>query len=99
MSYFVLSWNDLLYIFILASVCTAYAFIASVHILKYISPYTVMLTINLEPVYGILLAFVILGERERMVPVFYLGGVIILATVIANGILKNRRRFKKSPSS
>lgn len=99
MGYLELSWNDFLYIFILASVCTAYAFIASVHILKYISPYTVMLTINLEPVYGILLAFILLGDSERMVPIFYLGGAIILATVVANGILKNRRRFKKSPSS
>ncbi|WP_149275360.1 DMT family transporter [Pareuzebyella sediminis] len=99
MSYFQLSWNDFLYIFILASVCTAYAFIASVHILKYISPYTVMLTINLEPVYGILLAFLLLGDSERMGPIFYVGGIIILTTVVANGILKNRRRFKKSASS
>lgn len=98
-SYFELSWSDFMYIFILASVCTAYAFIASVHILRYISPYTVMLTINLEPVYGILLAFMILGDSEKMVPVFYFGGALILATVIANGVLKNRRRFKKGSSS
>ena len=44
---------DYLYIFILGSICTAYAFIASVHILKYLSPYTLVLSYNLEPVYGI----------------------------------------------
>ena len=95
-AFFQMSQNDFILIFILASVCTTYAFIASVHILKYISPYTVILTNNLEPVYGIILAFCILGDSEKMVPSFYLGGAIILSTVVANGIFKNRRRFKKS---
>mgnify|MGYP003654158765 FL=1 len=93
--FFQLSFNDWLYIFILASVCTAYAFIASVKILKYISPYTVMLTINLEPVYGIILAFLLLGESEKMNPLFYVGALLILTTVVANGILKNRKKLKK----
>jgi drug/metabolite transporter (DMT)-like permease len=93
--FFELSFNDWLFIFILASVCTAYAFIASVKILKYISPYTVMLTINLEPVYGILLGVVILGDSEKMNPLFYVGALLILATVVANGILKNRKKLKK----
>ena len=91
-----ISSTDFLYIFILASVCTAYAFIASVKLLKYISPYTVMLTVNLEPVYGIILAFFIFGNSEKMGPLFYLGGAIIISTVIANGIVKNRRRIKKA---
>lgn len=93
--FFQLSFNDWLYMFILASVCTAYAFIASVKILKYISPYTVMLTINLEPVYGIILAFLLLGESEKMNPLFYVGALLILTTVVANGILKNRKKLKK----
>jgi drug/metabolite transporter (DMT)-like permease len=87
---------DWLYIFILASFCTAYAFIASVKILKHISPYTVMLTTNLEPVYGIVLAFFLLGDSERINPLFYVGALIILATVVANGILKNRGKLKKT---
>jgi drug/metabolite transporter (DMT)-like permease len=94
-NFFQLSFNDWLLIFILASVCTAYAFIASVKILKYISPYTVMLTINLEPVYGILLGVIILGDSEKMNPLFYVGALLILATVVANGILKNRKKLKK----
>jgi len=94
--FFVLSKNDWLFIFILALVCTAYAFITSVKLMKYISPYTVMLTVNLEPVYGILLAFIILGDSEKMSPMFYLGAVLILFTVIANGILKNRAGTKSS---
>lgn len=92
--FFQLSKNDWIFIFILASFCTAYAFIGGVHVMKYISPYSVVLTNNLEPVYGIMLAFFILGETEKMSPMFYVGALIILATVIANGILKNRDRLK-----
>lgn len=93
-SFFKISHSDLLYLFILASACTAYAFIASVHVMKWLSPFTVMLTINLEPIYGILLALIILGDTEYMNAQFYFGAIIILATVIANGILKNRLHRK-----
>ena len=55
-----------LYIFILGSVCTAYAFIASVYLLKFITPYSVVLTYNLEPIYGILLALLFFGDNEKM---------------------------------
>lgn len=93
--FFQLKNTDWIYLFILASGCTAYAFIASLHVMKWISPYTVMLTINLEPVYGIILALLILGDDENMSPQFYYGALIIVATVIANGIVKNRLNKKK----
>jgi drug/metabolite transporter (DMT)-like permease len=85
---------DYLYIFILGSICTAYAFIASVHILKYLSPYTLVLTYNLEPVYGILLAIFIFPETEKMEFSFYVGTLIILSTIIINSILKFRKSKK-----
>ncbi|MFK5982705.1 MAG: DMT family transporter [Flavobacteriaceae bacterium] len=91
-NFFNLSGSDWTYLLLLASVCTAYAFIASVHVMKWISPYTVMLTTNMEPVYGIILALLILGEKEYMSPTFYLGAVIILITVIINGILKTTEK-------
>jgi drug/metabolite transporter (DMT)-like permease len=91
-SFFKLSGSDWTYLIILASICTAYAFIASVHVMKWISPYTVMLTTNMEPVYGILLALLILGEKEYMSPAFYLGAIIILITVVLNGIIKTRKK-------
>jgi drug/metabolite transporter (DMT)-like permease len=96
LDFFILKATDWWYLFILASACTAYAFIASVKIMKFISPYTVMLTINMEPVYGILLAFFLLGDNERMNMGFYIGALVILTTVITNGILKFRLK-KKSP--
>ena len=94
--FFNVSGIDWLYIFILASVCTAYAFIASVKVMRFLSPYTVMLTTNLEPVYGILLAFIILGENKELNPMFYIGALIIFGTVIANAILKNRKKLKNN---
>ncbi|MEN8702959.1 MAG: EamA family transporter, partial [Polaribacter sp.] len=85
---------DWFYLFVLSSVCTAYAFIASVKIMKYISPYTLMLTINLEPIYAIILALFIFGDKEKMHPEFYFGAVIVLGVVLLNGILKNKGVFK-----
>ena len=83
------------YLFLLASICTAYAFIASVHVMKYLSPYTVVLTYNLEPVYGIILALFLFPEAERMSGHFYLGAFIIISAVLLNGILKNWKALKK----
>lgn len=95
-TFFMLPLNDWFFIFILASVCTAYAFIAAIKVMRFISPYTVMLTINLEPVYGIILALLIFGQSEKMSPLFYVGGLIIVTTIIANGILKTRRKSSNS---
>jgi drug/metabolite transporter (DMT)-like permease len=88
-SFFDVSGQDWVLILILASVCTAYAFTASVHVMKRLTPYTVMLTTNLEPVYGIVLAYFLIGGDEKMSISFYVGSAIILATVILNGIIKN----------
>lgn len=93
--FFKVSAYDWMYLLILASVCTAYAFIASVHVMKWISPYTVMLSINMEPVYGIILALIILGDSENMSPQFYYGALIILVTVVANGIIKITQERKR----
>lgn len=89
-----LAYRDLVLLFVLGSVCTAYAFMSSVKVMRFLSPYTVMLTINLEPVYGILLAFLILPDSEQMSYQFYIGAAVILVTVLLNGILKNRKKRK-----
>ena len=90
--FFNIALSDFMWLAILASVCTAYAFIASVNVMKYISPYTVMLTINLEPVYGIALAVLIFEKNEQMSFSFYIGATIILITVILNGLIRNRKK-------
>jgi drug/metabolite transporter (DMT)-like permease len=90
--FFKLSLEDFIYLMVLSSVCTAYAFIASTAVMKFLSPYTVMLTINLEPIYGIILAVLWFKDKEQMSPEFYIGAVIILITVIINGIIKSRAK-------
>lgn len=92
--FFQISTNDWLYLIILSSFCTAYAFIASVQVMKYLTPYTVMLTINLEPVYAIILALIIFGEKEQMSTEFYYGAFIVLFVVLLNGVLKNTNFIK-----
>ena len=90
--FFQLSGKDLGYLLILSSVCTAYAFIASTSVMKFLSPYTVMLTINLEPIYGIILAVLIFEDKEKMSFEFYIGAVIIIVTVLSNAIIKSRTK-------
>lgn len=88
-AFFDVSARDWLLLLVLSSVCTAYAFTASVGVMRRLSPYTVMLTTNLEPVYGILLAYFILGDSEHMSLTFYIGAAVILGVVILNGIIKH----------
>ena len=94
-SFFQISASDWMYLIVLSSICTAYAFIASVQVMKYLSPYTVMLTINLEPIYAIVLALFIFGDKEQMSSTFYLGAFIVLFVVLLNGIIKNRSTLKE----
>ena len=94
-SFFQISASDWMYLIVLSSICTAYAFIASVQVMKYLSPYTVMLTINLEPIYAIVLALFIFGDKEQMSSTFYLGAFIVLFVVLLNGIIKNRSILKE----
>ena len=93
--FFILTTNDWLYLLLLSSVCTAYAFTASVKVMRVLSPYTVMLTTSLEPVYGIILAYFIIGGKEKMSGEFYIGAVLIVMTVILNGIVKQYLSNKK----
>ncbi len=91
----VISWNDILYLTILAGICTSFAFVVSVEVMKFLSPYNVIMAVNLEPVYSILLALVLFGESESMNFSFYLGAVLIIGTVSLDGYL-NKQEDKKS---
>lgn len=93
--FFRLNSNDLFWLFLLASVCTAYAFIASIHVMKGLTPFTIMMTINLEPIYGILLSLLIFKEKEFLSPMFYVGMSIVLLSVFSNGVYKIRQQKKE----
>jgi drug/metabolite transporter (DMT)-like permease len=94
-SAFVFEGWDALYLAVLAVVCTAVAFVVSVEVMKVISPFTVNISISMEPVYSILLALWIFGEEERMSGGFYIGATIILLSVIGNAYWKHRIRKKE----
>jgi drug/metabolite transporter (DMT)-like permease len=89
------SLNDFFFLFLLGTVCTAYAFAIQVDVMKHLSAYMVTLTINLEPVYGIIMAFFIFGESERMTGGFYIGTLIILLSVIGFPLSNYYLRRKK----
>ena len=91
----VISWNDILYLVILGGICTSFAFVVSVEVMKFLSPYNVIMAVNLEPVYSILLALVLFGESESMNFSFYLGAVLIISAVSLDGYLK-KQEDKKS---
>jgi len=86
------SASDWWYLFILSSLCTAIPFVASAYVLKHIPSFSVLLAINLEPVYTIILAYLIFGEQEKMNLPFYVGTMVILLTLFGNAWVKNRNR-------
>jgi drug/metabolite transporter (DMT)-like permease len=86
---------DWLCILILGIVCTVYAFSVSVDLMKRLSVFFMQLSLNLEPVYGIILAVMIFGNTEKMNIQFYLGTLIILMAVAGYPVLK--RRFNSDP--
>lgn len=86
--------RDWIFLLILAGVCTVYAFVESVELMKRISAFAVNLTINLEPVYGILLALLIYGDEEKMSGGFYAGTLVIIAAVISYPVMRRLKRYR-----
>ncbi len=95
--FFVLDSPSVIGILILSLVCTVFPFITSVNLAKYISPYTIVLTVNLETVYGIIWAILFYSENQELKPTFYIGVLIILAAIFLNSYLKTLSE-KKAPS-
>ncbi len=79
---------DWVWIALLGTLCTAFAFVASVRVMRVLTPFTVSLSINLEPVYGILLALLIFGESEKMSGGFYAGTAVLLAAIFVNARMR-----------
>jgi len=88
------SMADWGYLLILGLICTALAFLVSVEVMKELSPYTVSISINMEPIYAIILALLFFGDTEYMSSGFYFGAGIILLTIFGNALLKNKFKAK-----
>lgn len=89
-AFFQLDSQSIIGLLLLAGICTAFPFIASVNLMKHLSPYTITLTVNLETVYGIILAILIYQENKQLSITFYIGVTIILLAIFFNAWLKGR---------
>lgn len=94
---FQVSLSDFKYLMLLGILATTIGFIISVKVMEVLSPFTVALTVNLEPVYAIILALIYFGEDEQMTWQFYVGTIIILGTIFLNTYLKRRMTPKIDP--
>ncbi|RYZ91966.1 MAG: EamA family transporter, partial [Sphingobacteriaceae bacterium] len=91
-----LNTTDAGYLLILGTICTSLAYVAGVSVMREISAFKVALITNLEPVYGILLAFLIFGDMKKMTTGFWVGAAIILSTIflfplVRKQLVKHRR--------
>lgn len=84
------SMYDFGLLLLLGVVATAYAFVQSVKVMRLLSPFTCALTINLEPIYAIVMALWIYGESEYMRPEFYMGTLILLGTLLVHQWLQRK---------
>lgn len=88
--------QDWKWLFILGIICTVFPYLEQFRLLKKMTAFTVNLSMNMEPIYGIVMAYVIFGESEKMTSGFYVGAVLILLTVVAHPLIERfRKRFSK----
>lgn len=81
---------DVVWIVILTGACSIYAYTVAVELMKRISVFMIQLTLNLEPVYGIIMAVIVFGQSEKMNINFYIGTLVILAAVLTYPLIKKR---------
>src|SRR5918993_539149 len=81
---------DWIYMIILSGACSVYAYTTAVELMKKVSVFLIQLTLNLEPVYGIIMAVIIFGSSEKMGLSFYLGTLVIMCAVASYPLLRRR---------
>lgn len=86
------SWEDMIYLLILSLVCTTLAFVITMRVIKHLSAFIFNLTISLEPIYAIIMAFIIFNENKELSENFYWGALIILIAVFGHPVLNRIRR-------
>ena len=93
-SLFEMTWSDFGWLLFLGLVCTSVAFLVVIDLVKRLGAFTVSLSINLEPVYTIVLAILILGENNELSTRFYIGAGLIVLIVVANALIKYKMKAK-----
>jgi drug/metabolite transporter (DMT)-like permease len=87
-----LSSNDIIYLTLLGTICTAGIFVWMTEIMRHITPYALVMALNLEPIYSIIIGLIIFSDSEKMNLSFYIGSVIILSIVFLDGYIKNKNK-------
>lgn len=87
--------SDIMWLLVLGVLCTAFAFVASVRVMRHLSPFTVALSVNLEPIYAIVLAFILFNEHQELGPTFYVGASLIFLSVFAKPAINFVSKRKK----
>lgn len=92
---FAVAGIDWVYLIILATICTTFAFMASIWVMKFVTPFTVSISVNLEPVYTIIIALILdyvnQTNKEKMSDGFYLGGAIIILAILVHAWIKTKK--------
>lgn len=83
--------QDAVYMLVLAFGCTLLPFALSLVALRQLTAFTTALAVNMEPVYAIVLAILLLGEQRELEPSFYLGVAIIVLVVVSHPLIMRRR--------
>ncbi len=98
MDVFIMEPSDLYWLLFLGIACTSFAFLATIIVMDKLGAFTVSLSINLEPIYTLVLAIFILNEDDLLSPRFYIGATLIIVTVAANGLIKkiHARKLKRT---
>lgn len=86
--------QDLVLLFVLSVFCTILPFVFHLRALKQLSAFTINLVINLEPVYGIILAMILLQDQKELTASFYLGTLIILGIVFIHAFVSVRKKVE-----
>jgi drug/metabolite transporter (DMT)-like permease len=95
---FLPGWQNLLWLLFLSWICSVWAFRLSASALQKLSAFTVNLTYNLEPVYGIILAFLVYHENKLLSYWFYLGFALILLALLIHVLLLRKKELKLTPA-
>ena len=89
---------DWFMLFVLAIACTVYAYSEYVELLKRLSVFTINFANNLEPVYGMVLGAILLGDHRSVGPRFYIGAAVIVIAVASYPILRRKHALAATPA-
>lgn len=87
-----LNLEQFCWLLILGVICTSFAFLLGIYVMKFITAYTVNLSVNLEPIYAIIFALLVFKDSELMNINFYFGSIIVVGSILLNAFFKTTKK-------